>query len=321
MFSQAENYQKIIMCLSVLRFALISNSKQGYFDDNKHAEDFFCQLLNIAYDWSLINVNKINLNYPAIDLGDQVNRVCVQVTVENDSPKIKKTISLFGEKGLSANYDRLIFLLINKKREYRTDFNRGSSVAFDNSLDIVDIDDLLQHIEQLDSARIELIASYVTKELNSIVSSVTDKSSLLGRLESTKIIQPENMRRLFDHKGTFLDEDEFKPEFQVFIEHIQKMPRQSREILSISLANSIDLKISPKEIRNRFGLQQFTLREEVRILEDKIVAYYDEDDKYLHFEYMVDGNYNMFDVLSTLLKNEKDFTRLLVDLDCSVLDT
>ncbi len=77
------------MHLSVLRYIFKSKSKRGHYDLNKASESFFRDFMNEVYGWKLANMNTIQSNYPAIDLGDKVNRICVQVTAENSSTKIK----------------------------------------------------------------------------------------------------------------------------------------------------------------------------------------------------------------------------------------
>ena len=56
------------------------DNRSGYQDANKDAENTFCFILNIIYDYQLENLNKIKNNFPGIDLGDDKNRISVQVT-------------------------------------------------------------------------------------------------------------------------------------------------------------------------------------------------------------------------------------------------
>lgn len=65
------------------------------YDINIVAEDFFPGLLNLIYGYELKNINYLEKNAPAIDLYDSKNKVSIQVTSDNDSAKIKHTISEF----------------------------------------------------------------------------------------------------------------------------------------------------------------------------------------------------------------------------------
>ena len=79
-----KKFEEIVMYLSVLRYIFKSRSKQGLFDLNKKAEPFFMRLLNLTYSWGLKDLNKIQNNYPAIDLGDNTNGICIQVDFDTE---------------------------------------------------------------------------------------------------------------------------------------------------------------------------------------------------------------------------------------------
>ncbi len=86
-----------------------TRNKRGYFDTPKKCEDLFCQLLNITFDWQLINLNRAKHNVPAIDLGDLEHKVCVQVTSCRDKcKKLKQTIMAFDKHHLQTQYNKLL---------------------------------------------------------------------------------------------------------------------------------------------------------------------------------------------------------------------
>lgn len=95
-------------------FVPIINSA-NYYDTNKGAENFFRGLLNLCLGVNLKNMNAIEPNYPAIDLGDSDARVCVQVTSINSSTKLKATLKQFVKKELHNTYDELIFFVISSR--------------------------------------------------------------------------------------------------------------------------------------------------------------------------------------------------------------
>jgi hypothetical protein len=115
-FTSSQAFESIVMKLSVLRYVFASNAKQGRFSLNKDAESFFGSVLNIIHGWNLKNSNVSSVTAKAIDLADKTNRICVQVTSDNGSPKIKKTIKSFIEENMESDYDRLIVLIITSKR-------------------------------------------------------------------------------------------------------------------------------------------------------------------------------------------------------------
>lgn len=78
------------------------------------AEYLYCDLLNTAFGYALGNMNRIRDNYPAIDLGDEDERLAVQVTSTGDAAKVRKTLERFYAHKLDKDYDRLIVLIAGK---------------------------------------------------------------------------------------------------------------------------------------------------------------------------------------------------------------
>lgn len=84
--------KNITSSLSILSKEVEILNCVNLYDINIIAEDFYAQLLNKIYGYNLCNLNVYEKNVPAIDLGDEEMRISVQVTSDNDSEKIKKTI-------------------------------------------------------------------------------------------------------------------------------------------------------------------------------------------------------------------------------------
>lgn len=123
----------------------IFNSVNLY-DINNFAEDFYAGLLNLIYGYNLKNLNILEKNTPAIDLGDEENRISIQVTSDNSSEKIKETISKFIKKKSYLKYDRLIILILTAKRKYTTVFNTRNKFNFNCTKDVIDCTDLMKTI-------------------------------------------------------------------------------------------------------------------------------------------------------------------------------
>lgn len=120
------------------------------YDINIVAEDFFPGLLNLIYGYELKNINYLEKNAPAIDLYDSKNKVSIQVTSDNDSAKIKHTISEFNQNGFYEIYDRLIILILTQKKKYTTDFDTEGKFTFDKEKDIWDVESLIKDIRKLE---------------------------------------------------------------------------------------------------------------------------------------------------------------------------
>lgn len=203
-FKTAEHFKIILTGLSVLRYLLKSSGSRGTTDAYKNSERFFEFILNRTYSWNLVNANALRSNYPAIDLADHKSRICVQITGENSSGKIKKTIKTFFQHNLNAKYDRLVFLILTGKRAYTADFGVPAGFDFDGDRDILDVDDLLRDMEHKPAKVIEAISGHVQHELSSVMQFFAPENSLLAGAETRAQKPPVNARRLLD----FLEVDD-----------------------------------------------------------------------------------------------------------------
>lgn len=143
----------------------------NFYDINIVAEDFYAQLLNLIYGINLCNLNAYEKNATAIDLGDKKTRIAIQVTSDNDSKKIKKTIDKFIEYQHYLKYDRLIVLMLTKKKKYSVNFDTKSKFKFDKKSDIIDYLDLMKVINKKNTQELEEISSFLERELTSKIES------------------------------------------------------------------------------------------------------------------------------------------------------
>lgn len=108
--------------LSILIYQVKLKNKANLNDINTLLETAFKEILNIIYDYNLINLNNKYL-YPAIDLGDERAKIAFQVTSEKSIQKIKDTIKKFEENNLAIKYTKLKFLIIDEKTQYSKKHN------------------------------------------------------------------------------------------------------------------------------------------------------------------------------------------------------
>lgn len=137
----------------------------NFYDTNIMAEDFYAQLLNKIYGYSLRNLNVYEKNAPAIDLADKSKRLSIQVTSDNDSEKIKKTIKKFIEHKQYLNYDKLIVLMLTKKKKYSTTFDTKDMFTFKKDEHIIDYTDLIKDLRSKDVEELCDISAFLEKEL------------------------------------------------------------------------------------------------------------------------------------------------------------
>ena len=87
----------------------IHNNSSEY-DINIISEDLLVPLLNLIFDFNLINANRISKNFPAIDLIDTENRVAFQITSTDSTTKLNSTLEKFKKHELEKNIDLLYIL-------------------------------------------------------------------------------------------------------------------------------------------------------------------------------------------------------------------
>lgn len=239
MFTTAKKFEEILTCLSILKYIIKSKSKKGLFDTNKHAESFFCKILNTTYKWKLDNMNHVSLNYPAIDLGDSHNRICAQITSDNTSLKIKNTIDTFIEHNLHKQYDRLIIFTLADIKKYKANFDTQGKFSFDKDKDIIDTDKLLSEIEKLEDRDITVIHDFVKSELKPLKAIFVEKGSLLSDVEKTTIEFPSNINKFLTHQN--YDKEDYIIEYDG-VHHlytkIVNLPKKTRECLFALLYKS-----------------------------------------------------------------------------------
>lgn len=157
----------IIHYLTHLRMQVEHLNSLNLQDDNVHAENFFRDLLNLSLGRDLKNINIVERNARAIDLGDERARIAIQVTSTSDIGKIKHTHAGFVKGNLDTKYDRLVVLIIGEKKAYRESTLGGDGV-FEMSLegDVWGIPELLREIGDLELADLEKCRDFLRAELS-----------------------------------------------------------------------------------------------------------------------------------------------------------
>lgn len=132
---------------------------------NVHAESFFCGLLNTVFGYQLHDLNATEMNYTSIDLGDEKNKIAIQVTSEKTSAKIRKTLEKFCENEYYKKYDRLIIFIIGKKPDFSATFEHNGKIEFLKERDIWDTKYLINQIGGKENHSLSLIAEYLNSQL------------------------------------------------------------------------------------------------------------------------------------------------------------
>lgn len=164
--NRSELIKGITHYLTHLRMQVEHLNSLNLQDDNVNAENFFRDLLNLVFGYDLKNINIVEKNARAIDLGDEMERVAIQVTSTSDLGKIKHTHGGFVKGGLDKKYDRLVVLIIGEKRTYRENSLGGGGV-FNMSLDddVWGMKDLIRQVGDLPLDKLEQCRGFLRAEL------------------------------------------------------------------------------------------------------------------------------------------------------------
>lgn len=157
---------KIIELLSFLKVKVELSNPINLTDVNIYSENFYRDFLNLVYGYKLRNINIIEQNATAIDLGDEEKKIAFQITSTSDLSKTKKTVAAFINKKLYEKYDRLVILNITTKANHR-DNHVGDQAAYqlNTKEDIWDISNLIKDINDLSLNRIKEICTFLKNEI------------------------------------------------------------------------------------------------------------------------------------------------------------
>lgn len=188
----------------------------SFYDINIVAEFFYAEMLNLIFGYELVNLNMTEKNAPAIDLCDEKNRLSIQVTSDNSSDKVKETIQKFNEKEHYLKYDRLVLLMLTKKKKYTTAFNTESKFVFNSTNDIIDYTDLLKCIREKKTDELMKIRDFFSSEFD-------DKIHEAKKTESSEV---DTIIALVEHITKNRD---FKKILDTFVDPEYKIYKRFRE--------------------------------------------------------------------------------------------
>ncbi|WP_156815490.1 SMEK domain-containing protein [Pseudanabaena sp. PCC 6802] len=157
-----EARNKINSLMSVFVTQVKGATVMGQTDINRVAEMMLIPLFAEVYGFkALKNLNTDKDNHPAIDLGDETAKVCVQVTSTSDIEKVKSSLRKFVEYKFYEKYDRLIvYILTEKQKSYSskafTNIIQGK-FKFDSKKDIQDSSNLLKVVAHFSIDKVEKV--------------------------------------------------------------------------------------------------------------------------------------------------------------------
>ncbi|BDR65327.1 ABC-three component system protein [Clostridium tetani] len=160
-------YNYIHEKLMVLFYRLKNNGRLNLLDLNIHSENFFAELFNIIFKYSLINMNAINQNVESIDLIDSKNKIIIQISSTCNKRKIEKTLSKSSlEKYYKLGYRmKFIFIIDTAKNLIGKNYENPFEISFNSKEDIFDINTIMKEIANMGIDNQKLVYDFVRKEL------------------------------------------------------------------------------------------------------------------------------------------------------------
>ncbi|WFQ94223.1 ABC-three component system protein [Mycoplasma feriruminatoris] len=198
---QTKNYiDNIIIKLQKIQDEIKALNSANLYDINKIAENVLAEILNIIYDWSLINANSIQNNMSGFDLIDYKNKILIQVSTTFTKEKLQSSLNKEIYKDYQGYSFKFLSLIKNTKNNWNID--NPYNLIFDLKNDLIDFDILFSKISSLEFNKIEKLSNFLDKELNdnslkqfknfnvSILADIINELSKIN-LQKTKVSIPE----------------------------------------------------------------------------------------------------------------------------------
>jgi len=219
-----QTIHKIIQLITQWRIYTEYSSSLLFNDVNNTNEDLAVLLLNKIYGWKLENLNQKKTNFPAIDLGDNENKIGVSITATNTSTYIREKIKTNIEHKIYETFPNHYFFITTKKKDYTTEFDTEGKYAFDKTKNVIDIEDLLKAIKNLpieiQQEVLSILESNVSKFKGNFIEDITpqDIAKMLTNFSAKNKINnlSEGYIKLIQQQSL-----PFLEQFRVFLEKFE----------------------------------------------------------------------------------------------------
>ncbi|WP_282129282.1 SMEK domain-containing protein [Roseobacter litoralis] len=202
--TRQELLQKSASLLGRFAYEVRVSNALGLFDINTVAEDLLVPIFATILDCpKLQNQNRIQMNFPAVDLGCNASRISIQVTSDASSSKVNETLEKFQSHGLNADFDRvLVYVLTERQQSYNSKALAatvaGLPIKFSTSHDILDFHGLAQLIGELSNEKIQRVCNLLEGEFKKADANAKFRSELEAFLRvSAQKIQDEKRTKKY----------------------------------------------------------------------------------------------------------------------------
>lgn len=146
--SHIERTQYITQKISEICSYIKLSNNMGHFDTNLFMEDLVLMLLNTTFGYKLENINHKfgKNNVKGIDLIDETNKVCIQISSRTDLCKIKHTLKSVAETEALHDFHIVYFALTDKSPERKVSELQYGDNTFSFITDCYDFSSILKAI-------------------------------------------------------------------------------------------------------------------------------------------------------------------------------
>jgi hypothetical protein len=176
--------------ITILASRIENRGKINLLDLNIYSETFFADLLNVLFDYQLVNLNIIKQNVEGIDLVDKKNKVIAQVSSTCTKQKIEASLGkkIFDEyKGFRFKF---VSIAKNAEKLRKLKFNNPYGVLFSPEDDIIDPGTIINIILSMSIDKQKQVYEFIRKELGNEIDIVKMDSNLATILN---ILASENL--------------------------------------------------------------------------------------------------------------------------------
>lgn len=170
--------KRALACIAWLKSYIELNNVNSLNDINKYCEDFLVPVLNKTYGLNLINLNKIKVNFPAVDLGDYHSRICYQVSSTVDVKKIEETLDTYDSNGLYSSFNEINLFMLGTKKSYRKKLNY-ENFSFDYKENVKGFSDLSRDILSKNKDELKEIVDLLESEMLGNKNNIDDQIKLI----------------------------------------------------------------------------------------------------------------------------------------------
>ena len=320
---------KVVDDFASLAYQINTRNKLGQFDLTKICEDFIREVLNITFDLNLKNLNKLRSNNPGLDLGDDDEKIAIQVTSQKTTAKINETLEAISDEQKTAYEKIRIFILGYKQNSYAIKRELTKKFKFKHEEHIWDIDSILKEIVSLEIDKLEMLYNLFNREFRQVkieLEPIDEKGnyeSSYYNLVEKKPASPAKNGLLFlgEHER---HQKRYLREINDLYERLASVPRVTREILAIIVDKGKfedKFRILPEALERFLRIEPKELLAEINILENYSLIHIEQDsigEREASFLVITDEFLNQ--IFNWLIDEKLSIRTFLNTMDFTVLD-